>query len=119
MPNTFQSSGNLPLSERRVHPRQRVLFSCADLGEDNGGIVLNLSEGGLALETVGELLDDELLKMRFQISRSPAWIEARGRIIWRSDSGKTAGVEFIDLSPQARKQIQRWISLTSETGGFH
>jgi cell division septation protein DedD len=118
VPNTFQSSRSLPLSERRVHPRQRVLFSCADLGEDNGGIVLNISEGGLALETIAELVGEELPKMRFQFSRSPAWIEAKGHITWRSDSRKTAGVEFIDLPPQARKQIQTWISSTSAASGF-
>jgi hypothetical protein len=118
VPNTFQSSRSLLLSERRVHPRQRVLFSCADLGEDNGGIVLNISEDGLALETIAELVGEESPKMRFQFSRSPAWIEVKGRITWRSDSRNTAGVEFIDLLPQALKQIQTWISSTSAASGF-
>jgi hypothetical protein len=80
----FQSSGNPPSSERRFHWRQIVLFSCAELSEDNGDIVLNISQGVLALRAVAELIDDELLKMRFQFSRSYTWIETEGRITWSS-----------------------------------
>jgi hypothetical protein len=73
------------------------LFSCAELSENNGGIVLNVSQGVLALLAVAELIDDELPKMRFKFSRTHTWIETEGRIAWRSDSKRAAGVEFIDL----------------------
>lgn len=114
MSDTFQASENLPISERRVHSRQRILFSLAELGEDNGGIILNISEGGFALQSVLELVDDELPKMRIQFSQCPTWIETKGRVAWRSDSKKLAGVEFIDLPARARKQIQTWISSTNK-----
>jgi len=80
------------------------------LGEGNGGIVLNISTGGLALHAAEKFDDDELVTMRFQLSQSETWVEAKGRTTWRSDSKQAAGVQFIGLSDQARKEIQNWIS---------
>jgi hypothetical protein len=90
MANTFQSSGNPHISERRMCWRQKVFFSRVELGENNRGDLLNLSPSGLALKAVEELTDDELPNIRFQLSQAPAWIEAKGRIAWRDDSKKVA-----------------------------
>jgi len=98
--------------------RQKVFFSRLEWGENNRGDILNISPSGLALQTDHELNDDELPKMRFQLSQAPAWIEARGRIAWRNDSKKVAGVEFIDLSAETRKQILLSIFLTSDESEF-
>jgi hypothetical protein len=108
--DTLQLSENPPVSERRFHWRQKVLLSCVELGEENGGIVLNLSQGGLALQAVEEMDNDELPKVRFQFSQSNTWVEAKGRVAWRSKSKKMIGVEFTDLSDEAREQIRTWIS---------
>ena len=118
MANTFQPGGNPHVSERRIHHRQRLYFPCLQLGENNRGVVLNISQSGLALQAVAELTDDELLKMRFQFSPWQTWIETKGRIAWRSDSKKVAGVEFLDLSDEARKQIRTWIFLTGDAFGL-
>jgi cell division septation protein DedD len=98
--------------------RQKVFFSRLEWGENNRGDILNISPSGLALQTDHELNDDELPKMRFQLSQAPAWIEAKGRIVWRNDSKKVAGVEFIDLSAETRKQILLSIFLTSDESEF-
>jgi hypothetical protein len=110
MPDLLQSGGNLPVSERRAHWRQKVTLSYVELGTDNGGVVLNVSQGGLALQVVGELIDDELPKIRLQFAQSRSWVEARGRITWRSDSKKMAGVQFIDLADESCKQIRTLLS---------
>jgi hypothetical protein len=104
---------DLPNSERRIHRRHPVSFSCAEFGERNGGIVLNISQRGLALHAIEELDENELLDMRFQFSGMYTWIEARGRIVWTKNSNTMTGVEFVDLPIEASKQIQSWISLTS------
>jgi hypothetical protein len=87
-----------------------------EVGEENGGIVLNISKGGLALQVVEELIDEELPKIRFQFSHSQAWVEAKGRIAWRSASKKTVGVEFTELPDEARQQIETWVSFISDAG---
>ncbi len=118
MANTFQFGGSPYISERRRHWRQKVFLSSVELGENNHGDVLNISPSGLALQAVEELTDDVLPNMRFQLSQASAWIEAKGRIAWRDDSKKVAGVEFVDISPQTRKQILLLILLASDESEF-
>lgn len=95
-------------SERRFYPRQRVLYSCVQLANENGGIILNISENGLAMRAVRTVADPSP-HMRFQFTHSGAWIETQGNIVWLSRSEKTAGVEFINLPDKARDQIKQWI----------
>ena len=40
-------------------------------------------------------------------------METSGRITWKSESRKLAGIEFVNLSDVARSQIKEWISLES------
>jgi cell division septation protein DedD len=101
-------------SERRRYGRQNVLFSSAELETGNGGIVLNISEGGVALHAVSEILSDELPNLRFQISLTDAWIETKGRVVWRSHSKRTAGVQFTELAETSRERIKNWIAQTND-----
>ena len=109
MPETFQHVANLEASERRFHPRQQVLYSHILLDDDNGGIVLNISESGLAMSAVRSLTSDSL-HMRFQLSQSSTWIEATGRIAWTNASGQTVGVQFVGLPYEGRIRIRRWLA---------
>jgi cell division septation protein DedD len=103
-------------TERRVRPRQQVSFSnrfsfsAVQLEHDNGGVILNISERGLAMRVVGSVADDPFLLMRFQIAQSNNWVETKARIVWLEASKATAGVEFIDLPYEGRIRIRRWIS---------
>ena len=117
MSANLQSASLSAQADRRNFFRQRVLLSAVELDDDNGGIVLNLSEGGLALRAVSQVAGDELPNLRFQFSQSDVWIETRARVTWRSDSKTSAGVEFIDLPDEARKQIKEWIAFTSDGAG--
>jgi cell division septation protein DedD len=110
MPDTFHAVGDARSLERRHRPRQRVPFSWIQLADDNGGIVLNVSERGLSVQAVRGLTDGELQHIRFQIGKDQPWIETRARIAWVSASNNTAGLEFIDLTDEARDQIKQWFS---------
>jgi len=103
-----------PFLERRRHVRQAVgTLAYVELDEGNGGIVLNVSEGGVSVQAVASLTDNVLPRVRFQLSQSPEWIETSARVTWAGESRKLAGLEFIDLSERARAQIRQW--LTGET----
>jgi hypothetical protein len=80
------------------------------LKEGNGGIILDISEQGLAMQAVGSLGEDPYTRLRFQLSQSKDWIGTQGRIAWISPSRQTAGVEFIDLSFESLILIRNWIS---------
>jgi len=101
--------------ERRIHARRQTSsLAYVDLGEDNGGLVLNMSEGGMAVHAAVMLADDHLPKIRFQLPQSQDWIESAGQVTWTGDSRKNAGIEFVELPEEARLQIRNWL-LSSET----
>ena len=117
MPDTVQSTENPRTSERRLHPRKQLWFPYIQLGADNGGIILDISESGLAMQAFRSLTEDQLPAMRFQLSESRTWIETRGRIAWISASKNRAGMEFVDLPEEARDQIRQWVPWTLHPSG--
>jgi TonB family protein len=104
----------LPGSDRRGCLRQPIrTLAYVELDEGNGGIILNISEGGLAVQAVTSLMDDALPGVRFQLAATERWIEANARITWTSQSRKLAGLEFISLSDESRGRIREWLSRES------
>ena len=104
----------------RAHARRRILpIGYVELGQENGGILLNLSEGGLAVRSPLPLVSREFTGIRFQAPKSQAWLTASGRIVWLSDSKKEGGIQFTELPGDARQQIHKWASAHSdlEDGG--
>jgi TonB family protein len=99
------------LSERRMHSRQQVRsITYVELDQGNGGIVLNVSEGGLSVQAVVSLMEDQLPCMRIQLSQPKDWVETGARIAWAGESRKVIGLQFVDLPEQARSQIREWVS---------
>ncbi len=93
----------------RAHARRRIPpVAYVELGQKNGGILLNLSEGGLAVRSVLPLALREFTGLRFQAPASQAWLTASGRLVWLSDSRKEAGLQFTELPGEARQQIHNW-----------
>jgi outer membrane biosynthesis protein TonB len=81
-----------------------------ELGDSNGGIVLNVSEGGLSLTAVGVLDVERSHRIRVQPPRSRDWIELSGEFAWVSESKKEAGIRFHELTAEAGDRIRNWIS---------
>jgi len=82
-----------------------------DIGADNGGIVLNISESGLAVHAVSVLPPDPTVDLRLQLHKSCKRLETRAKVAWISETKKEAGVEFIDLPEEARLEIKEWLAL--------
>jgi TonB family protein len=105
-----QGHDHLAGSDRRLYYRQPIrTLAYVELDEGNGGIVLNVSEGGLSVQAFASLMDDELPGVRFQLSESEGWIQANARITWTGQSRKLAGLEFVDLSDESRGRIKEWL----------
>jgi outer membrane biosynthesis protein TonB len=101
----------LKLAERRGRARiEPASLIFVRLDEHNGGIVLNLSEVGLALSAIKTVPDGELPALRIQFPESPSWIPASAQVVWRSESGKEIGVRFVALTEEARRQINGWVA---------
>lgn len=112
MPETPKNSGSKhPEKDRRIHTRQRVhSLSYVKIGEGNGGIVLNISEGGISVQAAGVLDDGENVPMWLEIPQVRERLKITGEIVWLSPSRKEAGLRFVDLPESALREIRRWMA---------
>ena len=98
-------------SDRRLFPRFTPdSLAYVEIGDGNGGIVVNISEGGLALQSAVSLLGTEFPRLRLQVGFKKH-LEMEGKIAWIGDYRKRAGIRFVDLSEETRSQIREWILL--------
>src|ERR1700692_552192 len=103
--------------ERRQSPRHPVRpTEYIEIGDSNGGIILDISEGGMAVASAQALVGKQTLLFRFQLPRTNETIETSGEINWIGETKKRAGVRFVDLPLAAREQIHKWID--SEISGL-
>ena len=110
------ATGALEVTERRVQARTAIIPPVyVNLENTNGGLAFNMSEDGIALTAALAMAGDGAIAMRIPIPDSKGWMEASGRLAWRSASGKTAGITFLGLPDDSRQRIRQW--LAAETSG--
>ena len=110
MPGSQDHFGSISdTRDRRRHSRQITALNYIKLDEGNGGILLNVSEDGLAFTAAEPLSGEFVPRLRFQLADKTEWIEASGRIVWLNDSKKGAGIQFVQISDAHRQQIRQWI----------
>jgi|GEM_PF-6120888 len=98
--------------ERRRNSRVKVdSLLPVDLGRENGGIVLNLSESGLRVRVVGRLETEEVTHLRFTLPQQNNCIETLGQIAWVDEAHTGGGVRFVSLAEEPRQQIKQWLAL--------
>ena len=85
-----------------------------ELGQDNGGILLNLGEGGFAVNSALAFRATEFPELRFQVPQLRGWLTARGRIVWMSENKAVAGIQFLELPEASRLEIRKWASAEEE-----
>lgn len=78
------------------------------LDQANGGIVRNLTHGGVGVQAVGALRPQQQLRLRFELRSPRLQVETRGEVMWSTSYGQ-CGIRFLDLSPRTSRQIQEWI----------
>ncbi|HWF39493.1 MAG TPA: TonB family protein [Candidatus Acidoferrales bacterium] len=101
---------NVQIADRRVHPRVAIRsVAYVELDDDNGGLILNVSEGGISVQSAEMIVGERFSRIRFRLPKSENWIEAGGKLVWLGKSRKEAGIQFLDLSDDARQHIQTWI----------
>ena len=106
-----QPEGLNAMPERREHTRFTASsLSYIDLGEANGGLILNLSEGGVSVQAAEVLIGDVYPRIRFHLPKSEDWIDTGGRIAWRGKTKKEAGIRFVDMPPYTRRKIREWLA---------
>jgi TonB family protein len=112
MPHNTQHEERAPgIVESRARPRVKVhSLAYVELGEGNAGLILNISETGMAVQAVQMLSSDRFPRIQFRLPKTDTLIEASGKLIWQIKSKKEVGIEFVGLSDPARAAIGKWIA---------
>jgi protein TonB len=112
MPETSMQSGSTTSkTERRAHSRQKIQsLTYVELGNGNGGIALNVSEGGMTVVAAQPLDAEGSIDIALQLPQTRKRLQVKGEIRWLSESRKEAGLQFIDLSAEALEDIRAWMT---------
>src|SRR5436189_87576 len=93
---------------RRGHPRFPLRsLAYVRLENNNGGIIRDLTQSGIALQAVTPLHPGEELSLRFDLFYPRVRIEASGRVAW-ADSSRQAGICFTGLPQHSQRALRDW-----------
>jgi hypothetical protein len=101
--------------ERRLNirkPLEHLVY--LSLPSHNGGVVLDVSEGGVGFHAVAPVEADGPIRFRFAIDSS-ARITAVGELAWKDETGKICGLRFTELPDEVREQIRVWAGESEAT----
>jgi PilZ domain len=106
-----QFSGQTQIHERRAHPRvlPRTLIYVA-CGESNGGMVLNVSDDGMAISMAIPVGDEAYSNLHVRMNGLAQSVEVHGRMAWTTKSKKRAGIHLVDISDEQRGHIREWLA---------
>jgi len=106
-----QFTGQTQIPERRSHPRvlPRTLIYVA-CGESNGGMVLNVSDDGMAISMAIPVGDEAYSNLHVRMNGLAQSVEVHGRMAWTTKSKKRAGIQLVDVSDEQRGQIREWLA---------
>jgi hypothetical protein len=71
--------------------------------------LMNISEGGLALNLCPPLELGARIVTRFTLLGVPGEFNVEGEVCW-SDGKRRAGLRFCGLTPEQRTELQKWLS---------
>jgi cell division protein FtsN len=116
-------------TERRRVPRMTVKGPAyVNLDPNNGGVILNISEGGLCFQSTAPIQRTETIRFWFsyrthrietdaglaskdevQTRGVSRFIEVGIEVAWTDQARKTGGLRFTNPPAEAREQIRDWI----------
>src|SRR5579884_992853 len=108
-----QSNAEAPhRPERRRFQRYPIIDSTmimVDLGSGGGGLMIDLSEGGMGVQTLTPVQSGTEMQFSFDLPDVAKRIEGSGRVIW-ANVGGGAGVQFVQLADSMRADLKKWLS---------
>ena len=97
--------------KRSIVRRRTQQLVYLELGRENGGVMLNLSREGCGFQAITPVKCGET-RFGFQINGGRR-IAGDAEVVWADDSGVMGGLRFINLPPEAHKEIQMWLEETN------
>jgi hypothetical protein len=108
-----------PTLNRRRRVRQKVHAPAyaSFIGFSRGGMidlyeVLNISEGGVAIQCPAQLEVNQPVSLCLDLAESSQQITSLARIVWSDPEGR-AGLEMAPLPDPARRRLREWLFLNA------
>ena len=103
---------NIILERREKLRKVPDQFAFLQLEKDDGGTVLDISEGGLRFESFAPVQEHGPIHFWFSLNLRER-IEAWGEVAWTDAERKSGGLKFVSLSEEGREQIREYLSRSS------
>jgi len=98
--------------DRRQSPRTKLEeITYIGMGPENGGLVLDVSDGGLSFHSVAPVQPAETVHFLLSI-KGQSRIEGAGEVVWADELRTVCGLRFTSLSSGAREYLNAWTSQT-------
>jgi hypothetical protein len=95
-------------SDRRLTPRTKLVeIAYIGMGPENGGLVLDVSDGGLSFHSVAPVRKAETIRFLLSL-RGHSRIEGAGEVVWTDEMKTVCGLRFTSLSAGAREYLNNW-----------
>lgn len=110
--NILRLMQDVMLREKRSYARLplRTVVTCRTAQHQFTSASLNISEGGMLLESSGGLDIGQELELRFSVPASPGLLNPRAKLVRREAPDRMA-VQFLELGADDRKAIQAYIAI--------
>ncbi len=110
-----ESSGSTP--DRRQTPRTKLVeIAYIGMGPENGGLVLDVSDGGLSFHAVAPVQPAETIRFLLSL-RGHSRIEGAGEVVWTNEMRTVCGLRFTSLSVGAREHLNNWTNQSRMPAG--
>ena len=86
---------------------QTLAFVNVD-GQHEQGIILDISEGGMAIQALEPVEASRVLNFKFDLPGTKLPIDAFGEIAWADASGR-AGIRFTEMDDASRQRLKDWL----------
>jgi hypothetical protein len=77
---------------------------------EKSAFLLNLGEGGIAIQAMDVLQPGRSLHFSFPLPESESAIGGQARIVWSDQSGR-AGLQFVNMTPLDELKLASWIAI--------
>jgi hypothetical protein len=99
-----------PAIERRHSLRHKVNTPAfASFDGVTGGMILDLSEEGMAMQTMAPLEEHSRVPLHISLGEPAVYLETTGYVAWADALGR-AGVRFTDLPEESRGRLREWLT---------
>jgi len=95
--------------DRRRYARHKIHTPAyASVAGSSGGVIADANDRGILLQTVNPLPLFSFIDIRLDLLETRGTLATSARVVW-SDAGGRAGIEFINLTAEANRQLKQWL----------